>query len=92
MVVDRKPAPFQRSRTSEYAPSDDTTRLLEDAIGKFKEQFTTTSGEPLVKDEPVPAMDEEDVELATIRRQRRSEQEVREAAGPAGRGTSSPAP
>ncbi len=72
--------------------SDDTNSLLQDAIAKFKQQFVTTSGEPLVKDEPVPAMDEDDVELAKIQRRTRSEREIREAAGPAGRGTSSPAP
>ena len=72
--------------------SDDTNGLLEEAMGKFKQQFTTCSGESLVKDEPVPAMEEDDVELAKIKRSRRTEQEVRDAAGPAGRGTSSPAP
>ncbi len=72
--------------------SDETNGLLEQAMGKFKQQFTTSSGESLVKDEPVPAMEEDDVELAKIKRSRRTEQEVRDAAGPAGRGTSSPAP
>ena len=47
---------------------DETRDSLEQAIGGFKEQFETHSGERLVKDEPVEALEEED--LTTIRKRR----------------------
>jgi F-type H+/Na+-transporting ATPase subunit alpha len=62
--------------------SDDTVQLLEKAINEFKGQFVTSSGQPLVKDEPVAPLEEEDREA--IRRRRRTTEEVRAAAGPAG--------
>jgi F-type H+/Na+-transporting ATPase subunit alpha len=37
--------------------SDDTLSALKDAVGEFKKGFETGSGELLVKDEPVEAMD-----------------------------------
>jgi F0F1-type ATP synthase, alpha subunit len=42
--------------------SDDTVSLLDSAIKTFKTQFTTSSGELLVKDEPVEALAEEDID------------------------------
>jgi F-type H+/Na+-transporting ATPase subunit alpha len=36
--------------------SDDTVESLQNAIGDFKKTFDTSTGEPLVKDEPVAAM------------------------------------
>jgi F-type H+/Na+-transporting ATPase subunit alpha len=69
---------------------DDTVSQLEQAIGSFKRQFTTHEGTPLVNDEPVAALDEDDVDLAKIRRRTRTEAQVREAAGPAGRGGNAP--
>jgi F-type H+/Na+-transporting ATPase subunit alpha len=62
--------------------SDDTVQLLEKAVREFKGQFVTSSGQPLVKDEPVEPLEEEDREA--IRRRRRTTEEVRAAAGPAG--------
>ena len=46
--------------------SDDTVALLDAAIAKFKRQFTTSSGEMLVKDEPVEALDEEEIDPTQI--------------------------
>jgi F-type H+/Na+-transporting ATPase subunit alpha len=62
--------------------SDDSVQLLEKAVREFKGQFVTSSGQPLVKDEPVEPLEEEDREA--IRRRRRTTEEVRAAAGPAG--------
>ena len=61
---------------------DDTTRLLEEATRAFKGQFRTTSGQPLIKDEPVEAMEEGEEDITTIRRRTRSEAGIREAARP----------
>jgi F-type H+-transporting ATPase subunit alpha len=52
--------------------SDDTAASLEAAINTFKRQFTTSSGELLVKDVPVEALEEEDVEHITITAKSRS--------------------
>ncbi|MBP2705203.1 F0F1 ATP synthase subunit alpha [Microbispora sp. RL4-1S] len=41
--------------------SDDTVTALKDAITEFKKGFTTSSGELLVKDEPVEALDASEV-------------------------------
>ncbi len=62
--------------------SDEGTTTLEEAVQAFKQQFVTASGQPLVKDEPVAAMGEGEEDLTKIRRRRRSEAEVREAAAP----------
>ena len=62
--------------------SDEGTATLEEAVQAFKQQFVTASGQPLVKDEPVAAMGEGEEDLTKIRRRRRSEAEVREAAAP----------
>ncbi|CAN5701461.1 F0F1 ATP synthase subunit alpha [soil metagenome] len=50
------------------ALSDDTAGSLEEAIGRFKDQFETAAGEPLVKDEPVEALEESDVDQEKVRR------------------------
>jgi len=47
---------------------DDTTAALEDAIGSFKQQFETSSGELLVKDEPVEALDEAEIGQEKVRK------------------------
>ena len=52
--------------------SDDTVTLLEKAIDTFKRQFTTSSGELLVNDEPVPALADEEVEKEAITRRVRA--------------------
>jgi F-type H+/Na+-transporting ATPase subunit alpha len=50
---------------------DETLKLLESAIADFKREFETSSGELLVKDEPVGALDEADVEHDKVVRHRR---------------------
>ena len=47
---------------------DDATSGLEDAVDSFKKEFETSSGELLVNDEPVEAMDEDEVEQETIKK------------------------
>ncbi|MGH3098519.1 MAG: F0F1 ATP synthase subunit alpha [Streptosporangiales bacterium] len=59
------------SKISESGEMDnDTASALEQAVGEFKRQFETASGELLVKDEPVESLEEEDVdqEKITVRR------------------------
>jgi F-type H+-transporting ATPase subunit alpha len=51
--------------------SDDAIAELEKAIDGFKKTFTTSSGELLVKDVPVEALEEGDVDQATITRKAR---------------------
>jgi len=45
---------------------DDTVAELEKAVDTFKSQFTTASGELLVKDVPVEAIEEEDIDPTQI--------------------------
>jgi F-type H+/Na+-transporting ATPase subunit alpha len=58
--------------------SDDTVAALKDAIEEFKKGFETSSGELLVRDEPVEAMDPSDVEQETIKQYRRPEPQARQ--------------
>jgi F-type H+/Na+-transporting ATPase subunit alpha len=51
--------------------SDDTVAALKDAVEDFKRGFETSSGELLVRDEPVEAMDPSDVEQETIKQYQR---------------------
>jgi F-type H+-transporting ATPase subunit alpha len=53
------------------ALSDDAIAELTTAIEAFKKTFTTASGELLVKDVPVEALEESDVDQATITRKAR---------------------
>jgi len=46
--------------------SDDTVSSLEDAIDQFKKTFETSSGELLVKDEPVEALEDSEVEREKV--------------------------
>jgi F-type H+-transporting ATPase subunit alpha len=46
--------------------SDDTVQQLEQAIGAFKGRFTTSEGNLLINEEPVEALEEEEVESTTI--------------------------
>jgi F-type H+/Na+-transporting ATPase subunit alpha len=71
--------------------SDDDASLLEQAIDTFKQQFMTSSGQPLIKDEPVEAMEEGEEDQVTLRRRRRSAQDVQQVAGPQGE-TGAPSP
>jgi F-type H+-transporting ATPase subunit alpha len=48
--------------------SDDTVSVLEKSIGEFKKQFTTRSGELLIKDEPVAALSDEEIDPTQIKR------------------------
>jgi len=52
--------------------SDDTVESLESAIGDFKKTFDTSTGEPLVKDEPVEPMEAESVGQETVTAHRRA--------------------
>ena len=48
--------------------SDDTVSVLDAAIGAFKRQFTTSSGQLLVNDEPVAALQDEEIDPTQIKR------------------------
>ncbi|WP_214321531.1 F0F1 ATP synthase subunit alpha [Nonomuraea sediminis] len=48
--------------------SDDTVTALKDAITEFKKGFTTSSGELLIKDEPVAPLEAEEVGQEKIRK------------------------
>ncbi|MEU8247535.1 F0F1 ATP synthase subunit alpha [Nonomuraea sp. NPDC048916] len=52
--------------------SDDTVTALKDAVTEFKKGFTTSSGELLVKDEPVAPLEAEEVGQEKIRKVVRS--------------------
>ena len=60
--------------------SDATADGLAEALGTFKGQFVTSSGQPLIKDEPVEAMEEEGEPLAVTKKVRKAP-----AAGAAGK-------
>ena len=47
---------------------DDTVAELEKALDAFKAQFTTTSGELLVKDVPVEALEEQEIDPTQIKK------------------------
>jgi F-type H+-transporting ATPase subunit alpha len=49
---------------------DETVSQLEDAVGKFKQQFTPSSGESLVNEPEPDAMDADEVDQEAIRRYR----------------------
>jgi F-type H+-transporting ATPase subunit alpha len=48
--------------------SDDTVSVLQASIAEFKKQFTTTSGQLLVNDEPVEALEDEEIDPTQIKR------------------------
>ena len=48
--------------------SDDTVSVLDGAITEFKKQFTTSSGQLLVNDEPVQALEDEEIDPTQIKR------------------------
>ncbi|WP_051425842.1 F0F1 ATP synthase subunit alpha [Jiangella gansuensis] len=82
--VRREQAGVLDSITNSGKLSDDDVLLLEQAIGRFKDQYVTVAGEQLVKDEPVAALEDEDVEQLTLKRRRHSSTDVENVAGPAG--------
>ncbi len=66
--VDRSaPQAFDAIRTTTDL-SDDTVSVLDNAITEFKKQFTTSSGELLIKDEPVAAIADEEIDPTQIKR------------------------
>jgi F-type H+/Na+-transporting ATPase subunit alpha len=62
--------------------SDDDAGALEHAIGEFKQQFVTASGQPLVKDEPVSPMGEDEEDVTVLKIHKASREEIREKARP----------
>jgi F-type H+-transporting ATPase subunit alpha len=61
--------------------SDDTVQSLESAIADFKKTFDTSTGEPLVKDENVEAMEAGEEGQEKVQAHRRSEPQRQETAG-----------
>jgi F-type H+-transporting ATPase subunit alpha len=61
--------------------SDDTVQSLEQAIGDFKKTFDTSTGEPLVKDESVEAMNADEEGQESIQAHRRREPQRQETVG-----------
>ncbi|MGV1036233.1 MAG: F0F1 ATP synthase subunit alpha [Candidatus Nanopelagicales bacterium] len=49
--------------------SDDSVNGLEKALHEFKREFVTTEGTPLIKDEPVKALADEEIDHSKITRQ-----------------------
>lgn len=66
-VERNKPEIFDAIRSTTDL-SDDTVSVLEGAIADFKKQFTTSSGQLLVNDEPVEALEDEDIDPTQIKR------------------------
>ena len=66
--VDRSAAEiFDAIRTTSDL-SDDTQSVLEKSMGEFKKQFTTRTGELLIKDEPVAGLTDEEIDPTQIKR------------------------
>jgi F-type H+-transporting ATPase subunit alpha len=61
------PAVFDSIRTTSDL-SDDSLSVLEKSMGEFKKQFTTRSGDLLIKDEPVAALADEEIDPTQIKR------------------------
>ena len=66
--VERNKAEILDAIRSTSDLSDDTVSVLEAAIEEFKRQFSTSSGQLLVNDEPVEAIEDEDVDPTQITR------------------------
>jgi F-type H+-transporting ATPase subunit alpha len=62
--------------------SDEDESALKDAITAFKGQFVTAAGHPLVKDEPIKPLDEDEEEKTAVRIHKPSQEEIREKARP----------
>jgi F-type H+-transporting ATPase subunit alpha len=62
--------------------SEDDTEKLAAAIDAFKQQFVTASGQPLVKDEPVAKLGEDEEEDTVIRVHKPTQAEIRDKARP----------
>ncbi len=61
------PEVFDAIRTTSDL-SDDTLSVLVKSVGEFKKQFTTRTGELLIKDEPVAALSDEEIDPTQIKR------------------------
>ncbi len=66
-VERNKPEIFDAIRSTTDL-SDDTVSVLEGAIADFKRQFTTSTGQLLVNDEPVEALEDEAIDPTQIKR------------------------
>ncbi|MAF73534.1 MAG: F0F1 ATP synthase subunit alpha [Micrococcales bacterium] len=66
--VERNKAEILDAIRSTSDLSDDTVSVLEATIEEFKRQFSTSSGQLLVNDEPVEAIEDEDVDPTQITR------------------------
>jgi F-type H+-transporting ATPase subunit alpha len=62
-----KPEVFDAIRSTSDL-SDDTISVLDGAIADFKRQFTTSSGQLLVNDEPVEALEDDEIDPTQIKR------------------------
>lgn len=66
--VERNKAEILDAIRSTADLSDDTVSVLEATIEEFKHQFSTSSGQLLVNDEPVEAIEDEDIDPTQITR------------------------
>lgn len=66
--VERNKAEILDAIRSTADLSDDTVSVLEATIEEFKRQFSTSSGQLLVNDEPVEAIEDEDIDPTQITR------------------------
>ncbi|MCH1447385.1 MAG: F0F1 ATP synthase subunit alpha [Candidatus Nanopelagicales bacterium] len=66
--VERNKAEILDAIRSTTDLSDDTVSVLEATIEEFKRQFSTSSGQLLVNDEPVEAIEDEDIDPTQITR------------------------
>ena len=66
--VERNKAEILDAIRSTSDLSDDTVSVLETTIDEFKRQFSTSSGQLLVNDEPVEAIEDEDIDPTQITR------------------------
>lgn len=69
--VERNKAEILDAIRSTSDLSDDTVSVLEATIEEFKHQFSTSSGQLLVNDEPVEAIEDEDIDPTQITRSAR---------------------
>ncbi len=71
---------------------EDVEAKLKDAVEEFKGRFRTSDGERPPKEREAHAMEEGEEERDSVKRYRRSPEEIDQQAGPAGRRGSTPAP
>ncbi|MDA9334223.1 F0F1 ATP synthase subunit alpha [Actinomycetota bacterium] len=66
--LDRSAAEIFDAIRTTFDLSDDTQSVLEKSMGEFKKQFTTRTGELLIKDEPVAVLTDEEIDPTQIKR------------------------